>query len=331
MYKEEKTNQGFYIGNLYIKSRVLSAPLAGFSDRSFRRIIRDFGCHLVYTEMISADGLVRNNRQTWNILDIDSEPAPIAVQLFGYNPISLSEAARIVEDKGAAIVDINLGCPVRKVVNSGAGAALLDHPEIILEIIRSMKKSIKIPLTVKMRSGTKRNPLAALEIAPLLENEGINAVCLHPRTKEQLYTGMADWSHIAELKRRIHIPVIGNGDIHNGSDVLLMRNSTNCDGIMIGRASLGNPWIFTEARAALGEVLLKERMPPTTEFRIQTGIRHLEEMIHRKGEKKGVTEFRKHGMHYLKGLPCAKEMRSQFYRMNSLEQTKEFLTNTILH
>jgi nifR3 family TIM-barrel protein len=324
-------NKGFFIGNLHIQSRALSAPLAGFSDRAFRQIIRTFGCHLVYTEMISAEGLIRNNRQTLNILDIDGESAPIAVQLFGYNPTALSQAAQIVEDKGAAIVDLNLGCPVRKVVRSGSGAALLDHPETVVEIIRAIKKAIEIPLTVKMRSGTNRNPLAALELAPLLEKEGVDAVCLHPRTREQLYTGKADWTQIAELKKRLHIPVIGNGDIHNGSDVLNMRNTTQCDGVMIGRASLGNPWIFLEARAVMGEIALEGMIPPSNQDRIRTGILHLEEMIHIKGEQRGIMEFRKHGIHYLKGLPCAKEMRSQFYQMNSLEQTKEFLTNSVLH
>lgn len=327
----EEINTGFFIGNLHIQSRVISAPLAGFSDRSFRQIIRAFGCHLVYTEMISAEGLVRNNRQTLNILDIDGESSPVAVQLFGNNPTTLSQAAQIVEDKGAAIVDLNLGCPVRKVVRSGAGAALLDQPDAVIGIIRAIKKAIKIPLTVKMRRGTERNPSAALEMAPLLENEGVDAVCLHPRTKEQLYKGEADWMQIAELKRRIRIPVIGNGDIHNGSDVLRMMNLTRCDGIMIGRASLGNPWIFLEARSALEEIAENKAIPPSNRDRIQTGIQHLEQMIHWKGEKRGIMEFRKHGIHYLKGLPCAKEIRSRFYQMNSLEQTKEFLTNTNLH
>ncbi|MBN1901069.1 tRNA dihydrouridine synthase DusB [Candidatus Sumerlaeota bacterium] len=323
-YKES----GFSIGNQHIGSRALPAPLAGFSDRAFRNILREFGCQLVYTEMISADGLVRKNRQTWNILDIEGEPGLVAVQLFGCHPTALSEAAKMVEDRGASIVDMNMGCPVKKVVRSGAGAALLDQPEIALETIRAIKKAIKIPLTVKMRSGTRGNPHAALELAPLLEKEGVDAICIHPRTKEQLYAGKADWRQIAELKIRLSVPVIGNGDIHNGIDVLQMRNSTQCDAIMIGRASLGNPWIFLEARGVLGEIPYEGALMPGIRERIQTGIRHLEEMVRQKGEQRGVVEFRKHGICYLKSMPCAKEMRSQFYRMNSIEQTKEFLTNT---
>jgi len=305
--------------------------LAGYSDRSFRDILRNFGCELVYTEMISAEGLIRKNRQTLNLLDIHGEPPPVAVQLFGHKHESLREAARMVQDQGACAVDLNLGCPVRKVVRNGAGAALLDSFDTVIEIVRSLRKVLTIPLTVKLRSGTQHNPYAALQMAPLLESEGIDALCIHPRSKEQMFKGKADWQIIARLKERLNIPVIGNGDIRTGLDARSMIKQTSCNAVMIGRAGLGNPWIFLQAKAALGEIPQTKALYPSTNDRIQTALKYLELIVRRKGEKRGVKEFRKHAINFLKGCPFAREFRSKLYHLDSLSQTKEYLTRKDLN
>jgi len=300
--------------------------MAGYGDLVFRAISRDFGCHLVYTEMISAEGLIRENRQTWNILDMENEPPPVGVQIFGNRADSLAEAARILQDQGAALIDLNLGCSVRKVVRSGCGASLLESPETLMSIARSLRKALTIPLTVKMRSGTERRPRCALEIGPMLEKEGVDAICLHPRTREQIFQGRADWRLIGELKGSVNIPVIGNGDVRTGTDARKMREETHCDGIMIGRGALGNPWLFMESQVALGEIS-RESVPPNTfGDRTNLALRHLEQMIHRKGEHTGMAEFRKHCVYYFTGYPGAREIRSKFFRLNRYEEAKEFLT-----
>jgi len=300
--------------------------MAGYGDLVFRAISREFGCHLVYTEMISAEGLIRKNRQTWSLLDMRNEIPPVGVQIFGNQVESLTEAARILEDQRAGLIDLNCGCPARKVVRSGCGAALLDSPETIIQIVRSLRKVLTIPLTVKMRSGTERSPRAVLEIGPILEKEGVDAICLHPRTREQIFQGKADWSLIGELKGSVNIPVIGNGDVKTGTDARKMREETHCDGIMIGRGALGNPWLFMEAQSALGEIP-GERIPPDGFCdRIKLTLRHLKQMIQRKGEHTGMAEFRKHCVYYFKGYPGSREIRAEFFRLNRYEEAKEFLT-----
>jgi nifR3 family TIM-barrel protein len=202
----------------------------------------------------------------------------------------------------------------------------MDSPETIMQIVRSLRKVLTIPLTVKMRSGAKCRPRAFLELGPMLEKEGVDAICLHPRTREQIFQGMADWRLIGELKECVNIPVIGNGDVKTGTDARKMREETHCDGIMIGRGALGNPWLFTESQAALGEVPPDGAPPDTFRDRITLALRHLEQMIQRKGEHTGLVEFRKHCVYYLRGYPGAREIRSEFFRLNRYEEAKEFLT-----
>lgn len=323
----QKTREtGFVIRNLSLRTRVVPAPLSGFSDRVFRDIARAFGCHLVFTEMISAEGLARNNRQTWNLLDTEGEEFPIGIQLFGQREEALAEAARLLVDRGAALIDLNLGCPVRKVVRSGAGASLLEEPTRIINIVRSLRKAVSLPLTVKMRSGTRGNPMAAIEIAPKLEQEGVDAICLHPRTQEMAFSGLADWNLIGELKQCVSLPVIGNGDIRSGDDARRMMEQTGCDAVMIGRGAIGNPWLFRQARAALGEIPHEMNDTPTLDEVIQHTISHVEKMVERKGERKGIKEFRKHGISYLKRCPLARKNRAIFFELNNLDAIKEYLT-----
>lgn len=327
----ETITNGLKIGALELKSRVLPAPLAGYTDRVFRDIARSFGCHLVYTEMLSAEGLIRNSRQTWNLLDADGEGFPLGVQIFGQDENSLAEAARLVVDKGIALVDLNLGCPVRKIVRNGAGSGLLDEPAKVISIVRALRKAVPVAFTVKMRTGTSRNPDAAMALAPLMEQEGVDAICIHPRTLEQSFGGKADWSLIRELKNIVGIPVIGNGDILKGEDARRMRKETGCDGVMIGRASIGNPWIFEQSRAALGEISGAPPKSPTLHDRIQLALNHIETMVERKGEARGIKEFRKHAMSYLRHCPFARQNRAEFFKLNRLLEIKQFLTGVAVN
>lgn len=327
MQKESlKIAVGFKIGALELQTRTLPAPLAGYTDRVFRDIARSFGCHLVFTEMLSAEGLIRNSRQTWNLLDAEGEDFPLGVQIFGQNENSLAEAARLCVDKGAALVDLNLGCPVRKIVRNGAGSGLLDEPKKVLSIVRTLRKAVPVALTIKMRTGTSRYPNAAKELAPLMEKEGADAVCIHPRTLEQSFGGKADWRLIGEIKSIVGIPVIGNGDILKGKDAQRMREETGCDGVMIGRASIGNPWIFEQARAALGELNGRTVCLPSLRDRIELALRHIETMVERKGEARGIKEFRKHAMSYLRYSSFARQNRADFFKLNRLQEIKQFLT-----
>ncbi len=319
-------NTIWHIGGLPLHSRILPAPLAGYSDRAFRDVMREFGCHLVYTEMLSAEGLARHNRQTYNMIDFTDEISPVAVQLFGTSPSSMGEAARIVADMGAAMIDLNSGCPVRKVVRNGAGAALLNTPDLLCAMVREIRRAVSLPLCVKMRIGTAKYPRVALELGPRLADEGADALCLHGRTLEQVFTGKADWSVIGELKAGVGIPVIGNGDVLSGCDARAMVEQTGCDGVMIGRGALGNPWIITECMAALGEIPLNRSHQPTVRERMEMAIRHQEGLVRLKGEDHGIREFRKHAMSYMKGCPFPRQIRARVFHMSTLSEVKEFLT-----
>lgn len=315
------------IGGIEIETRVFPAPLAGYSDRTFRDIARRFGCHLVYSEMISAEGMIRRNRQTLKLVDFENEPFPVAVQLFGWRKDSLAEAAIMAQDLGADMIDLNAGCPVRKVVRNGAGAALLDTPDTLAEIVRAMKSAISIPLTVKLRTGTRENPDAALETGTLLESEGADALCLHGRSLEQVFRGSADWIPIKQLKQSVSIPIIGNGDIYTGEDAFKMVKITGCDAVMIGRGAIGNPWLFSQARAALDEIPANEAIYPTVPDRMQMAVEHLSFMVERKGERRAIKEFRKHAVSYMRGCPFAKQWRRRFFEIQTIREAKEFLTD----
>ena len=236
------------IGDLVFYFPVILAPMAGIADRPFRVLARRYGAGLVTSEMVSAEGIIRKNRSTLCLYESAREEFPLSVQIFGYNPERMAEAARIVESEGAAIVDINAGCPVRKVVRQGSGAALMQDPEHLIKIVSRVKNAVTIPVTIKMRSGWNRKNRNALHVASLLEQAGVDAVIIHPRTANEFFKGKADWSVIREIKESIGIPVIGNGDVRSPEDAFLMRQETGCDAIMIGRASIGNPWIFKKIR-----------------------------------------------------------------------------------
>ncbi|MGA7826130.1 MAG: tRNA dihydrouridine synthase DusB [Geobacteraceae bacterium] len=294
------------IGSLHISPPLILAPMAGISDLPFRLLAREQGAPLCFTEMISAEGLKRNGKNTLALLRSSSLDRPLGIQLFGGDPESLAEAARMIEPD-CDLIDINMGCPVKKVVSGGAGSSLLRTPVKVAEIIRAVRKATNRPLTIKIRSGWNSNELSFLEIGRIAEQEGCDAITLHPRTRAQMFSDHADWQRIQELKNIVMLPVIGSGDIFSGQDVVDMLTQTGCDGVMIARGAMGNPWIFREAKERLAGT------PPTAPSRKErhdTALSHLEQLCEHLGEQTAIAEMRKHLSWYVKGLSGAARFRS---------------------
>jgi len=307
-----------YIGKVPLANQVVLAPMAGVTDRAFRIIAKSFGCGLVVTEMISDMGLVYGQSRTQRIADTTGEVRPVAVQIFGSDPGSMGRAARIVQELGADIIDINMGCPTPKIVKNGEGAALmLDIPRC-RQIIRAVVAAVQVPVTVKMRSGWDQAHITCLELARAAQEEGAAAITLHPRTRMQFFSGSADWTLIKLVKDQVQIPVIGNGDIHTAPDAGRMLTETGCDAVMIGRAALGNPFLIRETLEFLrsGQIMA----PPSREERIETALRHLHLAIEFKGEWVAVREMRKQLAWYIKGRPGAAHLRTQLNSATSLDQ-----------
>ena len=312
--------QSLKIGSLKLANPLVLAPLSGISDLPFRLLAKEQGCALVCTEMISAEGLLHNRKATERLLQSRPEERPLAVQIFGSRPASMGEAARMVEDYGADVLDINMGCPVRKVMRGGSGAALLKDPERAKEIIREVRKAISIPLTIKIRSGWDEKNLNFLDVAKMAENLGVDALILHGRARTQGYGIKADWEVIGRAKEKLHIPVIGNGDLTSPQAVLDFFARTGCAGAMIGRGALGNPWIFRQTLNMLQgqpyqEISLGEKE--------DTILRHLEMMVERRGEMYGLKEFRKHLIWYTRGLKGCTEFRSHIPSWNTIYEMTE--------
>lgn len=296
------------IGRLLLKNNVFLAPMAGVTDLPFRTIVREFGCGLAFTEMVSAAGLVLGTGKTRRYLDSSPVDRPLGVQLFGVDPETLAAAARIAAVRGADLLDMNMGCPVKKVVKTGAGAALMRDPKRAAAILKALKGASDLPLTVKIRAGWRQREINALEIGRIAEECGADAVILHPRTAEQGFGGRSDWGLIAVLKARLGIPVIGSGDIRSPEDAARMFNETGCDAVMVGRGALGNPWIFGNILSHLsgGDVC-----PPSLAEREETIRRHLALAIDYYGEKIGTRDFRKHLLWYTKGLRGGAQFRKE--------------------
>ena len=298
----------FKIGSLLLSNPLVLAPLAGISDLPFRLLAKEQGCGLVYTEMISAEGLVRNRKAVGGLMKSCPEERPLGVQIFGSSPRSMAAAAKIVEECGAEVVDLNMGCPVRKVVSGGSGAALLKEPKKAGEIMEEVRKAVSIPLTVKIRTGWDEKNLNFLEVGRIAQECGVDALTLHGRTRRQGYACKADWEAIAQAKRHLRIPVIGNGDLTSPEAVSHFFALTGADGAMIGRGALGNPWIFRQIlqffRGGFPEA-------PSLEEKEETILRHLRMMVDTRGEKHGVREFRKHLLWYTRGLRGGSEFRSR--------------------
>ncbi|MDY6594586.1 tRNA dihydrouridine synthase DusB, partial [Clostridioides difficile] len=280
------------IGNLELKNKVFLSPMAGVTDLPFRLICKEQGCGLLYTEMINGKALCYDDENTKKMLKIEEEEHPVAVQIFGSEPEFMGRAAEIMNDYSNEILDINMGCPAPKVVKNGDGSALMKNPKLVEEVLRAVVKNSKKPVTLKIRKGWDDNSVNAVEIAKIAEDCGISALAIHGRTREQFYTGKADWDIIAEIKKNLSIPVIGNGDVFTIEDSINMLDKTGCDAIMIGRGAQGNPWIFKRINHYMntGEILPE----PTLNEKISTAIKHLKLAVEEHGEYVAVREMRKH-------------------------------------
>lgn len=285
--------------------------MAGVTDKPFRALVRDQGCDFTFTEMVSGKAIQYKNRRTWNMLDVKGE-ANIGVQLFGSCPQTMAAAAGVAQAEGARLIDINMGCPVPKVVNNGDGAALMKNPDLAQAIVSKVVEAVSIPVTVKIRAGWDR--VTAPAFAQGIAQAGAAAITVHGRTRQQMYSGTADWDVIAQVVQTVSVPVVGNGDIWRGQDVKAMLAKTRCSGAMLARGVLGNPWLFAEAKAALAG---KEYQPPSRREKIEMAIRHFRLELAYRNEKKAVLFMRKHLAWYLKGFPGAAGLKKEIFKLTS--------------
>ena len=309
------------IGNVNLDNEVFLSPMAGVTDLPFRLICKEKGCGMLYTEMINAKALCYDDENTKKMLKIEDEEHPIAVQIFGSDPEYMGKAAAIMNQYPNEILDINMGCPAPKVIKNGDGSALMRNPKLAAEVLKAVVKNSEKPVTLKIRKGWDDDSVNAVEIAKIAEECGISALAIHGRTREQFYSGKADWDIIAEIKQSINIPVIGNGDVFEVQDAVNMLEKTKCDAIMIGRGAQGNPWIFKRINHYMrtGEILPE----PTLEEKITTAIKHMNLAVAEHGDYVAVREMRKHIGWYLKGLKNSAKYRDQ---INKITDYKEVIT-----
>ncbi len=309
------------IGNLTLENSVFLAPMAGVTDLPFRVICKKFGAGLVYSEMVSSKAMHYNDKKTMELLKTSCEEVPLAVQIFGHEPDIMAESVPKALSTGAKILDINMGCPAPKVANNGDGSALLKTPELMGRIVRAVKDVSPVPVTCKIRIGFDTVSDVG-EIARILEANGADAICVHPRTRQMYYSGNAMWEYIRKVKDAVKIPVIGNGDIHTPEDAAKMTEQTNCDAVMIGRAARGNPFIFEEINSFLEGI---EYAKPTPKVRIETLLSQIDMSVSQKGEYIGVRESRKHVAWYTKNLKDSAVVRSKVCTIENLGELKEYL------
>ena len=298
------------IKNIEIKNNVVMAPMAGISNPAYMKICEEMGLGLAFTELISSEAIVRNNKKTFEMLNgIEKLKIPVGIQIFGSNAKTMASAARILSDKyKIKLIDINMGCPVPKVaISSDSGSALLKNPDKVYEIVKSVVDSVSIPVTVKIRSGWDERSINAKEIAKVIEKAGASAISIHPRTRKQGYSGNADWNIIKEIKESISIPVIGNGDIKTRYDAKRMIEQTGCDAVMIGRGIMGNPWLIKECVDYLDKGIEPKKI--SIEEKINMIKKHLNNLINTKCEKVAILEIRSHAAWYLKGIIGSKELK----------------------
>lgn len=311
------------IGNIEPENPFFLAPLAGVTDSPFRRICKEQGAAIVYTEMVSGKGLYYSDKNTDRLLTIYDEEQPVGFQLFGAMPSIMGYAAKFLADRKNCLLDINMGCPVPKIVKNGEGSAILKDPILAYEIVKAVVDNSKKPVTAKIRIGWDINSVNGVEIAKAVESAGASAIGVHGRTREQYYSGTADWSMIAEIKKNVNIPVIGNGDVFTGQDAVKMIDQTGCDFVMIARGAMGNPWIFRDALA----VWNGEELPPqvSVKEKMALAMRQFDMVIEEKGEYIAVREMRKHIAWYLKGVRGSAEVKRKINTMENVEEIKKLI------
>jgi tRNA-dihydrouridine synthase B len=296
------------IANLEFKNNVFLAPMAGVTDIVFRGICKEMGCGLVYTEMVSSKGLYYESENTERLLKISEVEKPVAVQLFGSDPYIMAKACEMFNDNDdICIIDVNMGCPVPKIVKNGEGSALMKNPKLAQDIIREMKKATPKPLTVKFRKGFTSHDINAVEFAKAVEEAGVDAIAVHGRTREQMYEGKADWDIIRQVKNSVSVPVIGNGDVFSAEAAVNIAETTGCDGIMVARGVMGNPWLFREIKQALAS---EQVIYPTDIEKVEMCIKHLKLAVNYFGEDKAVREMRKHIGWYIKGIKYCTDVKN---------------------
>ncbi len=309
------------IGGITLPNNIILAPMAGVSDLPFRLLCHEQGAGMVCMEMVSAKAIYYNNKNTDSLMEIHPDEGPVSLQLFGSDPVIISEMAKRIEDRPHTFLDINMGCPVPKVVNNGEGSALMKNPKLVEQILGSLVKATKKPVTVKIRKGFDETCVNAVEIAKIAENCGVAAVAVHGRTREQYYSGKADWNIIAKVKEAVSIPVLGNGDVDSPERAEQMLARTGCDGVLVGRAAQGNPWIFRDIVRYLEDGTLLPK--PDNAEKKSVILRHAALQLQYKGEYIGVREMRKHLSWYTVGMPGSARFRREINAMETMEQLVE--------
>jgi nifR3 family TIM-barrel protein len=319
-----------HIHNLVTSNNLFLAPLAGIGDTAFRIVGRRFGAGLVFSEMVSANGIVRGNLKTRELMRIDDRERPLGIQIFGSEPVVMAEAAAIAAEQGPDLIDINCGCSVKKVLKTGSGAALLGDPDRFFRVVRGCVRASDLPVSVKVRLGLREESVNVVEIGRAAEEAGAALLTLHARTAAAKYTGHAQWEYIALLKEAVAIPVCGNGDVRSGGDAIAMIGETGCDAVMVGRGAIGNPWLLRELVVALerGDGRGKSEVPSVRE-RVECALEHLDLAISFKGERRAVRDMKRHLHRYIRGIRDAAWIRERLFRAESAEQMLTLLRQLV--